>query len=482
MEFFVISGFVKIEFLLFLIGYFILILGVSFIFSKRMKSLEDFFLASRNLPAFLVFFSLSASWFGSASILVSTDKAFDTGLSSFWIMGAPAILTVLLLAFLLTRPIRRLPIVSLPDLVEMRYGRAVRHMSSVLIIWYMAVLAASQMVAIGTFLRSFLGISYFWSLVLGTSVVLVYSIFGGFLSVAVTDGLQFILLAAGVFGLFFFLSGPSSVKEISLYASELGKPHYFNIFFNFKENLLIVLSFTLAWTISPIAWQRIQAARSDSSARKGLFAAAGTLFILYWIVVFIGMLSLPLFFFQGINGPLLSEIISSKAGAFLGGILFVAVAAAVMSTMDTAINTGALSLTRDVFQQIFPRSQGKEIVLAARLSTIFVGGVAFLVATRFQSILKTLLLASEIMAEGLFIPGIAMVFLRRKLPLAGFLSLLLGGGYSIVGFLCELNLLPLSWPSLPYSVPYGLGLSLAGFLVGFGVEIYKNKKGLRLNI
>jgi SSS family solute:Na+ symporter len=445
-----------------------------------MKSLEDFFLASRNLPAFLVFFSLSASWFGSASILVSTDQAFTTGLSSFWVMGAPAILTVLLLAFLLTRPIRRLPIVSLPDLVEMRYGRAVRHMSSVLIIWYMAVLAASQMVAIGTFLKSFLGISYFWSLVLGTCVVLVYSIFGGFLSVAITDGLQFFLLVAGVFSLFFFLSGQSSVKEISLYASELGNPHYFNIFFNFKENFLIVLSFTLAWTISPIAWQRIQAARSDSGARKGLFAASGTFFILYWIVVFIGMLSLPLSFSQGLDGPLLSEIISSKTGVLLGGILFVAIVAAVMSTMDTAINTGALSLTRDVFQQIFPRSQGKEIVLVGRLSTFFVGGMAFLVAIKFQSILETLGLASEIMAEGLFVPGIAMVFLRRRLPLAGFLSLLLGGGYSIFGFLCELNLLALSWPSWPYSVPYGLGLSLAGFLVGFGIEIHKKGSPLKI--
>ncbi len=76
------------------------------------------------------------------------------------------------------------------------------------------------------------------------------------------------------------------------------------------------------------------------------------------------------------------------------------------------------------------------------------------------------------MAEGLFIPGIAMVFLRKRLPLAGFLSLLLGGGYSVVRFLCELDLLSLSWPSWPYSVPYGLGLSFAGFLVGFVVEKY----------
>jgi SSS family solute:Na+ symporter len=438
-----------------------------------MKNLEDFFLASRCLPAILVFLSLAASWFGATSTLVSTDEALETGVSSFWIMGAPAVLTVLILAFFLARPIRRLPIVSLPDLVELRYGRAVRHLAAILIIWYMAVLAASQMVAIGHFLKSFLGTSYLSSLVLGTSVVLVYSVFGGFFSVAVTDALQFFLLAAGIIGLYFFLSDTSSLREISLVASELGKDNYFNFFFNFKKNFLIFLSFTLAWTISPIAWQRIQAARTDRDARLGLFASSGTFFLLYAVVVFIGMLSLPVFFSQKLEEPLFSELISSRTGIFLGGILFVAIVAAVMSTMDTAINTGALSLTRDVFQQIFSSTREKRIVVVSRLSTLFVGGFAFLVATRFQSILKTLGLASEIMAEGLFIPGIAMIFLKKRFPMAGLLSLLLGGGYSLLRFLSEVKLLPLSWPSWPYSVPYGLGLSLAGFAVGIVIAGYR---------
>ncbi len=384
-------------------------------------------------------------------------------------------LTVLILAFFLARPIRRLPIVSLPDLVELRYGRAVRHLAAILIIWYMAVLAASQMVAIGHFLKMFLGTSYFMSLALGTIVVLVYSVFGGFFSVAITDALQFFLLVTGIFGLFFFLSDASSLREVSLCASELGKDNYFNFFLNFKKNFLIVLSFTLAWTISPIAWQRIQAARTERSARLGLFAASGTFFLLYGIVVLIGILSFPLFFSLELEGPLFSEIISSRTGIFLGGVLFVAIVAAVMSTMDTAINTGALSLTRDVYQQIFSSSREKRIVLVSRLSTLLVGGLAFLVATRFQSILKTLGLASEIMAEGLFIPGVAMIFLKKKLPMAGFLSLLLGGGYSLLRFLCEVKLLSLSWPSWPYSIPYGVGLSLAGFAAGIVIENYRKK-------
>ena len=460
----------RIEFFLVLFAYFVLLFLVSFIFSKRMKTLEDFFLASRNLPAFLVFMSLSASWFGATSILVSADEAYETGVSSFWIMGVPAVLTVLLLGFFLARPIRRLPIVTLPDLVELRYGRTVRHMASILIVWYMVVLAASQMVAVGNFLKSFLGTPYLMSLALGTIVVLVYSIFGGFFSVTITDSLQFFLLVVGVFGLFLFLSDTSSLKEIPLIASELGKDQYFNFFFDFKRNFLIVLSFTLAWTISPIAWQRIQAARTYRDARQGLFSASGMFFLLYGLVVFIGMLSLPVFFSMRLEGPLLSEIISSRAGVFLSGILFVAVVAAIMSTMDTAINTGAFSLTRDVYQQIFSSREGRGVVLVSRLSTFLVGGLAFCVATKFQSILKTLGLASEIMTEGLFIPGIAMIFLKKKLPMAGFLSLLLGGGFSIVGFLCEVKLLPLSWPAWPYSVPYGLGLSLGGFGLGFAIE------------
>ncbi len=465
----------KIEFIFILLAYFLLLLLVSFAFSKKMKHLEDFFLASRNLPVFFVYFTLCASWFGATSTLVSADQAYEVGVSSFWVMGVPAVLTVLGLAFFLAGPIRRLPIVSLPDLVEMRYGRTVRHLAALLIIWYMAVLAASQMVAIGQFLRSFLGTSYLLSLALGTSVVLVYSIFGGLFSVVLTDAVQFFLLVAALLSLFLFLFGTSSFREVSLLASELGKSQFFNFFFDFKRNILVVCSFTLAWTISPIAWQRIQSARTQKGARQALLASAATFFLLYWIVVFIGLLSLPVFTAKKPGSPLLSEVISSGSGFFLSALLFVGIVAAIMSTMDTAINTGALSLTRDVYQQLFSGNREKGIILVSRLSTFIVGGLAFCVATKFQSILKTLGLASEIMAEGLFVPGIAMIFLKKRLPLAGLLSLILGGGFSLVGFLCEVKILSLPWPSWPHSVPYGLGLSLAGFVAGAALERIRKK-------
>ncbi len=451
--------------------FFALILGSSLLFGSKNKNLEDFFLASRNLPVFLVFLTVAASWIGASSTLVSTDEALRQGISSFWVMGLPTVVTVLVFAFFLASPIRRLQIISLPDLVEMRYGRRVRHMSSVLIVWYMVLLAASQMVALGQFLKYFLGMSYVESLILGTIVVLAYAVFGGFFSVVITDGIQFFFLAAGIIALFFTLLKSGGFQDLGGIASELGKTHYFDLLYDIKRNILIFFSFTLAWVISPITWQRIQGAKDQKSAVRGLLFAAAVLLALYAGLVSIGMMSLSQVLPNQSEGPLLSSIISSQGGSLLGVLLFVAIISAVMSTLDTAINTGALSLTHDVIEQIglFRRKQSP--VLMARAATMFIGIISFIIATQFQSILKTLGLASEIMAEGLFIPGIAMIFLKRKFPSAGGISLVSGGTFAVIGFLNEIGILGWSWPSGPFSLPYGLAISGMGFLLGIVIDL-----------
>ena len=80
--------------------------------------MEGFFLASRSLGSLLIFVSLAASWIGASSTLVTVDEAYSQGVSSFWLMGLPAVLTALAFAFIFAAPIRRLPILTLPDLVE----------------------------------------------------------------------------------------------------------------------------------------------------------------------------------------------------------------------------------------------------------------------------------------------------------------------------------------------------------------------------
>jgi len=469
----------RMEYLVFLLAYFLLVLGLSFGFARRQNNLEDYFLASRKLPWGLVYVSLGASWLGATSVLVSVEQAFSEGIGAVWVMMIPALVTVSVLALFLSGPIRRLTRATLPELVEQRYGRGVRHAAAVLIVWYMILLASSQMVAIGGLIRHSLGVSFINGLLIGTGVVLVYSAFGGLFSVVLTDGLQLGLLiigGGGLFGLLWNRGGGAAAFSVAGFS---GRPGYTDIFSGIETNGLMALSFVMAWLISPIAWQRIQAASSERSARRGLWAAGGTFLAAYAGLIAIGMMAYLQGIFPRPGEPLMFTLLELSSNPALSGVFFVAVMAAVMSTMDTALNTGAFSLTHDVWRQIFPTSRDGSLVLVSRLATLIIGGLALLIALRFQSILKTLGLSAEIMAEGLFIPGILMLFQKKKRPTAGLLSLLLGGGFALLGFFCEVGWLGWDLPDWPHSLPYGVGLSLAGFLAGACWDRHRPRLGAR---
>jgi SSS family solute:Na+ symporter len=459
----------KIGLLAVVLVFFALLLAAGLLFPKKFRDLDAFFLASRRLGAPRVTFSLCAAWVGAASLLVSTDQAFREGVSAYWIVGLPAVATLLL--FLpLAKAVRNLGGSTVSDAMEARYGPAARPATTFLIVWYMTVLAASQMVAAGNFLKTFLGTSYLASLAVTVAVVLLYLAAGGFISVVRTHTLQFFLLAAGVTALATSLWLRSSWRDVTTLAGRQGKAGYFDFLAHADRNVLVALSFVLAWTISPIAWQRIQAAQTEGAARRGVAAAALLLGLFYSGIVLAGMLLLPVFPEAKPSNPLIADYIGLKAGAVLGGLVFVTVLAAILSTMSAAVNSGAFSLANDLLRHRQRAGRAGSSVAMGRAATLLVGGAAFLVATRFEDILTTLGLASQIMAEGLFLPGLAAILMKRKAPLAGLLSLFGGGGYALVCFLAEAGLFSLPVPPWPRSLPLGLAIGASCFIFGLLVE------------
>jgi SSS family solute:Na+ symporter len=447
--------------------------------SRLRGGLDAFFLASRALGPVRVAFSLCASWIGAASLLVSTDEASRNGLSAIWIIGVPAVATLIVLAALV-KPIRASAGLTLSELMHRRYGRAAETATTCLIVWYMTVLAASQLVAAGPFLSVFLGTGPALGMAAAVAVVMAYSAAGGLQAVARTHVVQFVLLIAGVAGMAAYLAGRVSWGAVKAAAAGLGKASYFDVLAGGGRSLLIAASFVLAWTISPIAWQRLQAARSEAAARRGAVLAALLLGLFYAGIVSVGALFLP-FFPGGATGvPLVTRFAASCGEPFLGGLVFVTVLAAILSTTDAALNAGAFALTKDLLGRRPGRtgaaaSERRSLVLA-RISSLALAAAALLIAVRLADILKTLGLASTIMAEGLLVPGLAALFLRRRAPLAGLLSLLLGGGHAIVGFLAESGLDLLSIPPWPRSLPLGLGLGAAGFLAGLWLESIRGRR------
>lgn len=438
--------------------------------ASRRGGLEAFFLASRRLGPARVAFSLCASWIGAASLLVSTDEASRDGASAIWIVGVPAVVTLLVLT-VLAPFLRAASGLTLAGLMRERYGRTAETLTAVLIVWYMTVLAASQMVAAGPFLALFLGTGGTLGMGLAAAIAVAYSAAGGLQAVARAHVVQFLLLVAGVSAMAASLASRTSWSAVGAAAVAAGRSSYFDPLAGGERGLLVAASFVLAWTISPIAWQRAQAARDLRSARRGLLAAALLLGLFFSGIVAVGMLFLPLGL-EGASGvPLVTRFVSREAGSFLGGLVFITVLAAILSTMDAALNAGSFTLTGGLLGRKAAEDapEGRPLVLA-RFATAGLAALAFLIAARLGDVLKTLGLASTIMAEGLLVPGLAALFLKTKAPLAGLLSLLLGGGYATAGFLAESGLAPVPIPAWPMSLPLGVGLGAAGFLVGLALE------------
>jgi solute:Na+ symporter, SSS family len=436
---------------------------------RRPGSLESFFLASRRLSASRVAFSLCASWIGAASLLVSVDEAYRDGARAIWIIGLPAVATLLVLTAL-TRRVRAVAGLTPSELMRDRYGRTAGTLTSVLVVWYMTVLAASQMVAAGPFLGAFLGTGPVPSLLIAAGIVMAYSTAGGLGAVARTHVLQFILLVAGVGAMALSLASRTSWGAVRAAAAASGKGAYFNPLAGGGRNALIALSFLLAWTISPIAWQRMQAARSDAASRRGTAGAAVLLGLFYAGIVAAGMLFLPLVPGGGSGVPLVTRFVSEGSGTFLGGLVFVTVLAAIFSTLDAALNAGAFTLTKDLLARNAGAGEGRRPLALARYVTAGLALAALLIAARLGDILRTLGLASTIMAEGLLVPGLAALFLKERAPLAGLLGLTLGGGYALASFLADSGLRIVPLPAWPASLPLGAGLGAAGFLAGLALE------------
>ncbi len=467
----------KSGFILAIIAYVAVLWAAGLGLKRRSASLDSFFLASRRLGAGRVAFSLCASWIGAASLLVSTDEACREGVSAIWIVGLPAVVTLLVMTAL-ARPIRAVSGLTPSALMRDRYGKAAGTLTTVLVVWYMIVMAASQMVAAGPFLGAFLGTGPLFSLVLASGIVMVYSAAGGLQAVARTHVVQFVLLVAGVGGMVAALASRTTWGAVRAAAAGSGRAAYFDVFSGAERNLLIALSFVLAWTISPIAWQRMQAARSEAASRGGALAAAVLLGLFYAGIVAAGMLFLPLFPDGGSGVPLVTRFVGREAGSFLGGLLFVTVLAAIFSTMDAALNAGAMTLTRELLGGRAGPGAGPRPLLMARMATSVLALGALLIAARMGDILKTLGLASTIMAEGLLVPGVAALFLKKRAPLAGLLGLTLGGGYAVVSFLGESGLPIVPVPPWPRSLPLGVALGAAGFAAGLLLERSRGRRPL----
>ena len=416
------------------------------VWNSKNASSEDYFLASRKLPAWLLAITFIASWWGGGSAIDLVDHAHNNGLSSFWIYGVPVLIATALM-YLFSKGIRNIGTISQPELMSQRYNDTASLMLTIFIIIFMVIASAVQVIVMGRFFHAFFDIGYENGAILGTVIVLAYSMFGGFKGVVLTDLLQFVFfLFTGIFLFWLTFSQSGGIEPVKLNAIANAQEGYTSFFNNVADNLAYVITFGTSWMIQANIWQRISAAKKGSDAKKMMLISFLAFIPLYLMVTYTGMFASVLYDVVPETG-IIPDLISKLSSPVLSAILFVGLCSAIMSTMDSLINTGALSLTVDVYQKYINKTTSpKRGVVVARVSTFIMAAVALLMAIKIQSVLTISWIASDFLTSGAFVPLVLGFLWHRGTAKAATVSMVFGLLFSTYNLMVALGAdLPVAW-------------------------------------
>lgn len=433
---------------------------------KKNHNVLDYFFAGRSLPYWVLSITFVASWWGAGSALSTADLAYGDGLGAFWYYGAPVLIATFLM-MLGAGAIRRVGYLTQGRMMEARYSAHTARALSLLVLIFMVFSAASQMVGVGDFFGSYLGLPYEAAVLLGTVIVLLYSMFGGFRGVVLTDVIQFVLLlisALVVFAVGFDRAG--GLDGIQKAAQLVGKSGYLSMWEGASKYSMYVITFGCAWMIQANVWQRISAARSDRDARKMTVMSFFVYIPLYLMVVLTGMAGFVLYP-ELPEGGVVTALVMDCLSPLLGALVFIGISAAIMSTMDSLLNTASMTLVLD----LLPHTHDERKQLArSRMATLGVTTVALLISLRIRSVLEISWIASDMITTGIFVPLVLGFCWRRGNSRGALASIVMGLMYCTYNLAISMGLpLPSFWQAQSaQQVIFGVVLSL---LVYVGVSL-----------
>ncbi len=356
------------------------------IFFKWIEKPDDFFVAGRMLPPFILAAVLTATNVNLYSFIGQSGKAYERGISIVWHTWTGNMALVLAGLFIL--PIlRRLEIRTIPEFLETRYGLGMRILIAILWIfrlsfWLGIVLytgATAAVIITGTGEGSYI----VWALIFSV-ITIIYTTAGGMWSVAFTDVLQFSLMLLGA--LIFFPIIMIHAGGLSGIAKAL-PPSYLELV---PQTGQLNWAFILAIFLLGIQWactdqgmlQRAFSGKDVKAVAKGLILSGiqTTPFALLWYLPGLAARVIE----PGIQGPdtVIPAMLSRFIPTGIFGIIICGLLSAQMSTISSNINSTATLFTSDIYQRVLRRkASGKQVIITARIMTLLVG--FFMVAFSF---------------------------------------------------------------------------------------------------
>ena len=184
----------------FVILYLIFSIGVGLYAATKVHNASDYITAGRALPMVVVVAMVFATWFGAETVLGIPATFLDENLGGTISDPFGASLALILFGLFFARPLYRMKLLTLGDFFRQRYNRPVEVViSSAIALSYLGWVSA-QVVALGLVFNVLSDglVTQPQGILIGAAVVLLYTLFGGMWSVALTTLVQMTVIVAGL--------------------------------------------------------------------------------------------------------------------------------------------------------------------------------------------------------------------------------------------------------------------------------------------
>ena len=445
-----------------IIFYFALVLTIGFYLRGRANTGEDFFMAGREMTAWVAGLSFLSANLGALELMGWAGSAYQYGILAthwYWIGAIPAMLflALVMMPFYYISKTH-----SVPGYLKLRFGESSRALSAVSFAFMTVLMSGVNMFAMAKVMQIVLGWDINFSIWVSSLTVGIYVALGGLRSAIFNEVLQFFLIWAGallipILGLY-EAGGWSHLKVLIAQRASEQYVHLWSTLGSFSDNPMginwVGIVFGLGavismgyWTTDFLVVQRILAAKDIRSAEMAPIIGAGLKMMVPLIVILPGLLGLAVLPMKltGESGAsaaglhsyndVLPLMLARYCGPGLLGLGITALIAGFMSGMAGNVSAFTTVWTYDIYRP-FINSKGTDhhYVNMGRWTTV-VGvlvsvGTAYLVM-QFASIMDYVQALFSFFIAPLFGTVVLGMLWKRATGPAGFWGLLCGTASSI---------------------------------------------------
>lgn len=392
---------------------------------RRAKTREDYLVAGRNLGPGFYLGTMAATVLGGASTIGTVRLGYVHGISGFWLCAALG-LGIIGISLFLAKPLLKLKIFTVTQVLERRYNATARHSSAAIMLVYALMIGATSTIAIGTVMQVLFGIPFWVAVLIGGGIVVAYSTIGGMWSLTLTDIVQFLIMTIGLV----FILMPMSISDAGGWDALVAKlpASYFSLTaIGWDTIITYFLIYFFGIFIGQDIWQRVFTARSEGVA-KVAGTAAGVYCVLYGLAAAaIGMAAKVLLpDLDNVNNAFAS-IVDATLPDGIRGLVVAAALAALMSTASAGLLAASTTAAQDLWPLLSgSNADGEGDAHKNRLFTLLLGVVVLGIALVVSDVISALTLAYNLLVGGMLIPLLGAIYWKRASTVGAIASMVLG--------------------------------------------------------